>query len=95
MGKNFYHFILPDHVDLDNKSGEQPGYYVDVFEKYGGIEVGLYPADTPEGEKKKYGVFMNLEEAGDFHSALKKAIDHANSMNVYGSLHKSRIRTPT
>jgi len=94
MGRNFYHFILPDHVDLDNKSGEKPGYCFDVSEKYGGIEVLLYPADTPEGEKKKYGVFLNLDEAVDFHSALKKAIDHANSMNVYGSLHKSRIRKP-
>ena len=94
MGRSFYHFILPDHVDLDIKSGDQPGYCVDVAEKFGGVEIVLYPADTPDAEKKKYGIFMNLEEAQDFHAAMKKAIDHANSMNVYGSLHKSRIRTP-
>lgn len=94
MATNFYHFILPDYRDADNKTGQCPGYFFGVRENDGGVGLYMYPANTPGDDEREYGVFLNIDEARTLLSALQEAIDRAAPKNTGKTIHPPRVREP-
>ena len=94
MASNFYHYILPDYGDLDNDTGECPGYVFGIRENDGGIGLYMYPANTPGDNEQEYTVFLNVKEAKELMSSLQRAIDRADSKLDGNKGHKDRVKEP-
>ena len=89
MASNFYSKIVPDYRDLDNQTGERPALLVEIVENDGGV--GLLIHDDHLGSGKASAIFFNVEEAEDFATSLREAIERAEPKNAH---HENRVREP-
>lgn len=94
MASNFYHYILPDYGDLDNDTGNHPGFVFGVRENDGGVGLYMYPADTPGDNEQEYTVFLNVKEAKKLMDSLNQTIDRADSKLDGNERHKDRAKEP-
>jgi hypothetical protein len=89
MASNFYDKHLPDYGDLDNQTGNCPGFAFGVRENDGGIGLYVGPiADGFDGDTF-YRAFLNPDEADELAYALKQAIERARSK---GGSHPLRVK---
>ena len=78
MASNFYSKVLPDYEDLENVTGERPGFELDITEQDGGIGLLMHPAPgTKGGGVGKAQVYMTLNEARELIQGLQGAIERA------------------
>jgi hypothetical protein len=91
MAMNFYHHTLPDYRDLDNQTGQCPGFFFGVRENEGGIGLYMYPANTSGDDEREYAVFLNIDEARYLLDALQRAIDRAAPKNKPRTIHRARV----
>ncbi len=89
MASCIYSKILPDYSDLDNNSGERPGYKVFILENDGGISVQFQNADDESDSDTLKAVFMNVCEAKEMLNSLEDAINRAS---IKKAKHKNRSR---
>jgi len=78
----FYSKLLPDYEELDNDSGQKPGYRVYVHEKDGGIGLQMIHADRDPVTEVGSAVFLNVDEAQEMLQALQAAIARARPKNA-------------
>ena len=69
-----YGQLLPDNLDLNNRSGKRPGYRLYVLQNDDGIELSMVHAAQDPVTSPGYQVFMTASEAEDLISGLKTAI---------------------
>jgi len=81
MGSKFYGKLLPDYSDLDNVTGNAPGYRVYIFENDGGISLQMVHADKNPATEIDAEVFLNVNEARELIKYLQDAIVRAESKN--------------
>jgi hypothetical protein len=92
MASNFYDKHLPDYGDLDNDTGECPGFRFGIRENDGGIGIDMGPVNDNIDGDTFYRAFLNVEEAEEFVSALKRAIERARP-KIKGTLsHPRRVK---
>ena len=72
-----YGKLLPDNLDLNNRSGKRPGYRLYVREFDGGIELSMVGAELDPVTNPGSQVFMTIAEAKELIEGLKDAIDYA------------------
>jgi hypothetical protein len=83
MASNFYQESLPDYRDLENSTGNRPGYELYVCENDGGVGIALYPADEDFNTSEKVqAVFLTVDKAEDLAKSLNEAIERARSKNA-------------
>lgn len=87
MGSKFYGKLLPDYGDLDNVTGNAPGYRVYIIENDGGISLQMVHADKDPVTEMGAAVFLNVNEAHELARYLQEAIVRAETKNGY---HKDR-----
>src|SRR3989339_1113804 len=78
MASEFYHKILPDYRDMNNKTGNCPPINLLIVEDDG--EIGLRTWTSEESGSangKEYYMFLNVKEAEEFKKGLQDAIDSA------------------
>lgn len=73
-GSCTYSKHLPDYRDLDNDSGDCPGYKVYVLEKDGGVSIQMQDASDESDSDTLKSVFLNVEEAKEFARGIDEAI---------------------
>lgn len=86
-GSCTYSKHLPDYRDLDNNSGECPGYKVWILEKDGGVSIQMQDASDKSNSDTLKDVFLNVEEARELTSGIDEAIKKASNKHAN---HKSR-----
>lgn len=80
MASNFYSKVLPDYEDLENVTGEHPGFELDITEQDRGIGVLMHPAPGKKGDGVgRAQVYMTPEEARELVRGLQEAIARAES----------------
>lgn len=77
MGSCMYSKLLPDNGDLDNQTGNCPGYRVYVCENDGGVELSMVHASQDPCTNPGSQVFMNVDEAKVFVRGVEAAIARA------------------
>lgn len=78
MASTFYNELLPDYEDLENRTGERPGFEVNVVEQDGGIGLLLNPpAGLVGAGVGRAQVFMTLAQAQALVNGLVRAIERA------------------
>jgi hypothetical protein len=82
MGSNFYGTLLPDLSDLDNTTGNAPGYRVYIMEEDGGITLSMVHADANPNTEQGPAVFLNVSEAHELVEGLQAAITRAEPKNA-------------
>ena len=82
MASKMYGKLLPNYGDLDNSTGNAPGYRVFVLENDGGVSLQMVHADDDPVTSPGYSVFLNVNEARDLLSGLQEAIDRAEPKNA-------------
>ena len=75
MSRETYRKLLPDVGDLDNETGNCPGYKVCVFENDAGVWIDM----THASEDRSYSVFLTPDEAGDLIKGIQEAIVKARA----------------
>lgn len=107
MASNFYSRIHADYEDLDNGTGDRPGFLFEIKEQDGGVGICLYPAGDPLSKKLpkaltdegvgRAQVFMTGAEARELLAGLEEAIERAESKvsNSGGKGHPARSREPS
>lgn len=88
-GSQTYSKKLPDITDLDNDSGEKPGYKVFVLERDGGVSIQMQDVDDKSDSDTLRAFFMNVDEAKELVVGLNDAINRASYKNAN---HKSRAK---
>lgn len=74
---------LPDINELDNSSGNCPGYKTYILEKDGGVSIQIQNAkESSDQSRTLKAVFLNIKEAEEFRKGLQEAIDKAKAKNV-------------
>lgn len=73
-GSCTYSKRLPDYRDLDNDSGDCPGYKVYVLEKDGGVSIQMQDASDESDSDTLKGIFLNVDEAEEFARGIDEAI---------------------
>lgn len=81
-GSCTYSKHLPDYRDLDNSSGECPGYKVWILEKDGGVSIQMQDASDKSDSDTLKGIFLNVEEAKEFAREMNEAIEKASNKQV-------------
>lgn len=89
MASCMYSKILPDYSDLDNDSGERPGFRLFIIENDGGISIQMQNAKDPIESDTANSVYMTVKEAKELLTGLNDAINRASCKN---SNHKSRAK---
>jgi hypothetical protein len=82
MTSPFYGKLLPDYTDLDNESGQTPGYRVYIRENDGGIGLEMMHASKDPVTGEGSAVFPNVDEAQEMLQALEAAIARARAKNA-------------
>ena len=81
-GSCTYSKHLPDYRDLDNSSGEYPGYKVWILEKDGGVSIQMQDASDKSDSDTLKGIFLNVEEAKELRSGMDEAIKKASNKHA-------------
>jgi len=82
MASIMYGKLLPDYGDLDNGSGDCPGYRLYILENDGGIALELMNANEESSTGKANSVFLNVSEAEELIEGIQEAINRAKSKNA-------------
>jgi len=90
MASNIYDKNLPDYGDLDNETGERPGFTFGVRENDGGIGIYMGPVGDNFDGDTFYSAFLNPDEADELVAAFKEAIERARLKQ--GLPHRRRIK---
>jgi hypothetical protein len=83
----FYSKLLPDYGDLDNDTGQRPGYRVYIREREGGIGLQMVHANRDPITEEGSAVFLNVDEAQEMLQDLEEAIKRARTRSAR---HRSR-----
>ena len=80
MASNFFRQVFPDYEDLENSTGQHPGFEVAVVEQDGGVGLLIDPQPglAAEGHGRAQ-VFMTTEQAHALVKGLVEAIERAES----------------
>ena len=89
MASCMYSKLLPDYSDLDNDSGERPGFRLFIIENDGGISIQMQNAKDQIESDTTNSVFMTVNEAKELLNGLNEAINRASLKN---EKHKSRAK---
>lgn len=89
MASCMYSKLFPDYSDLDNDSGERPGFRLFIIENDGGISIQMQNAKDPIESDTANSVFMTVKEAKEVINGLNDAIKRASFKNAN---HKSRAK---
>lgn len=89
MGSTIYANLLPDYGDLDNVTGNAPGYRVYIIENDGGISLQMIHAKDDPITTQGSAIFMNVHEAKELLQSLQEAISRAE---IKHANHKNRGR---
>lgn len=92
MASNYYDKHLPDYGDLDNRTGNCPGFRLGVRENDGGIGIDMGPVADSVDADSYHRAFLNVPEAQELAAALQKAINCARSKSPGSVAHPSRAR---
>ncbi|UKO99957.1 hypothetical protein [Nostoc sp. UHCC 0870] len=89
-----YSSVAPDTCDLDNITGNHPGYLLEIGERDGGVLITVCPENQVKNPSAQnvYGVFFNPEEAETVLQGLQEAINSARHKNKGSSGHPNRVR---
>jgi hypothetical protein len=82
MSSIFYSKRLPDYGDLDNDTGQRPGYRVYILENDGGIALQMIHASKGPVTEEGSAVFFNVDEAQEMLEKLGEAIKRARLKNA-------------
>lgn len=78
MTSLMYKDQLPDWGDLENTTGDHPGYRLYVEENDGWVGVSLQPTDKNEGScEDAYTVALTIEKAEELIKGIQDAIARA------------------
>ncbi len=69
-----YGQLLPDNLDVNNRSGKRPGYRLYVLQNDDGIELSMVHAAEDPVTSPGYQVFMTANEALALISGLEAAV---------------------
>ena len=89
MASCMYSKLFSDYSDLDNDSGERPGFRLFIIENDGGISIQMQNAKDPIESDTANSVFMTVKEAKEVINGLNDAIKRASFKNAN---HKSRAK---
>jgi len=92
MASNFYDYHLPDYCDLDNKTGQCPGFRFGIRENDGGIGIDMGPVKDDVDSDTFYRAFFNVQEAEELVTALREAIQRARQKTRGNHSHPGRIK---
>lgn len=81
-GSCTYSKHLPDYRDLDNNSGEYPGYKVWILERDGGVSIQMQDASDESDSDTLKGIFLNVEKAKELRSGMDEAIKKASNKHA-------------
>jgi hypothetical protein len=91
MGLNFsYDQVLPDYGDINNDTGDCPGYRVAVSEVDAGVVLEMEMLRPADGSL--IGAFFNIEEANELVVALQESIARAERKDQGQRLHPRRVK---
>ena len=92
MASIIYDKIVPDYRDLDNRTGNNPGFNFAVRENDGGVGLHIVPVNDQLDGDTSYNGFLNPDEAEELVFALQQAITRARSKSGRGVPHPNRAR---
>lgn len=82
MASKFFGMLLPDYGDIDNTTGNAPGYRVYILENDGGVAIEMVPATMDPTTTRGAAVFLNVDEANDMLHSLQEAVERAREKNA-------------